>query len=84
MPMMRWCWFGLAAAASLAACNGAPMTPTGGSYASVDVMRACQDKPFFDTVSASDRRTVIKGMTPEEREVCMAINSGHGLGGTMQ
>ncbi len=54
------------------------------SYAAVDQVRACQDKPFFDTVSASDRRTVIKGMTPEEREVCMSVRSGHGIGGPAQ
>lgn len=37
--------------------------------AAVDPARDCY-KPWFDTVSASDHRTVIKGMTPIEREVC--------------
>ncbi|HEX9463009.1 MAG TPA: hypothetical protein VGB82_10460 [Alphaproteobacteria bacterium] len=39
------------------------------AYASVNVVDACY-KPWFDTVSASDHRTIVKGMTPIEREVC--------------
>ena len=47
------------------------MTPDqrAAAYAAVNVPSACY-KPYFDTVSASDRHTVIKGMTPIEREVC--------------
>jgi len=59
-----------------AACTGtdygsSTMTPDelAAAYASVNVVSSCY-KPWFDTVSASDRRTVIKGMTPIEREVC--------------
>jgi hypothetical protein len=84
MAVIRiWC-FALATAALLAACSNMAATSRGSSWASVDPLRDCQDKPFFDTVSASDRRTVIKGMTAQEREVCMELRSGHGLGGTMQ
>ena len=39
------------------------------AWASVDPVRDCT-KPWFDTVSATDRRTVIKGMTLIERQVC--------------
>jgi hypothetical protein len=39
------------------------------AYASVDFPAACY-KPQFDMISASDRRTIIKGQTPIEREVC--------------
>ncbi|HEX9461358.1 MAG TPA: hypothetical protein VGB82_02045 [Alphaproteobacteria bacterium] len=41
--------------------------------AAVDPARDCYDKPWFDTVSASDRQTIVKGMTPIEREVCGVI-----------
>jgi len=41
--------------------------------AAVDPARDCYNKPWFDTVSASDHKTVIKGMTPIEREVCGII-----------
>jgi hypothetical protein len=38
--------------------------------AAVDPSRDCYNKPWFDTVSASDRHTIVKGMTPIQREVC--------------
>jgi hypothetical protein len=81
MPRAATGFFVLGCALLLAACGNMAAGPSSGSYASVDQLRACQDKPFYDTVSASDRRTVIKGMTPQEREVCTSIRSGHGIGG---
>lgn len=59
------------------ACTGvdqasSTMTPEerAAAYASVNVVTSCY-KPWFDTVSASDHQTIVKGMTPIEREVCL-------------
>lgn len=53
--------------------------------AQVDILRDC-DKPFYDKVSATDHKTVIRGMTPVEREVCLmnspSLKSGM-MGGGM-
>ena len=66
-------------AAALAGCemtsadlDGRDMTPgeRAAAFAAVDPARDCYNKPWYDTVSASDRHTVIKGMTPIERQVC--------------
>ncbi len=43
----------------------------------------CQDKPYFDTVSASDRKTVVKGMTEREREACTRLRGPSGSDGGM-
>ena len=51
-------------------CSGTPYDMRDHSYSDVDIIRDCQDKPYFDKVSATDRRTIIKGMTEHEREVC--------------
>ncbi len=72
---------------SLAACTDTNQPSDGlsneqraAARASVDVVRDC-DKPWYDTVSASDHTTIIKGMTPIEREVCMEqLKSGHSSG----
>lgn len=56
----------------LGACTGtssATNEQKASARAAVDVIRDC-NKPWFDTVSASDHTTVVKGMTPVEREVC--------------
>jgi hypothetical protein len=71
----------LVVAGALAACNYANTYENQGSSnmsnderaaarAAVDPLRDCYDKPWFDMVSASDHHTIIKGMTPIEREVC--------------
>jgi hypothetical protein len=73
------------AAATLIACTAPDMTSTdqpsstmtneqrAAARASVNIVD-CTSKPYFDTISASDHTTVIKGMTPIEREVCSEFN----------
>jgi hypothetical protein len=72
-------WPAMAACLLASACAGtgmdyatSGMTPEqrAAAYASVDYPAACY-KPMFDAVSASDGRTVIRGQTPIEREVCI-------------
>lgn len=69
----------LGAVSSLSACAGTDQPSSNLSNdqkaserASVDIVNDCS-KPWFDTVSASDHKTIVKGMTPMEREVCSTI-----------
>ncbi len=43
----------------------------------------CQDRPYFDTLSASDHKTVVKGLSEREREACLRLrgNGGGEMGG---
>lgn len=64
----------LVLSSALSACTGENQSgmsnvDRASARASVDIIRDC-DKPWFDTVSASDHVTVVKGMSPIEREVC--------------
>lgn len=65
----------LACAPLLLGCANAGPIPT--SNRPVDFVTDCQDQPYYDTLSASDHTTVIKGMTPRQREECLRLQSEH-------
>ena len=49
----------------------------GPSRPSFDYVTDCENRPYYDTVSASDHTTIIKGMTPEQREACLRLWGEH-------
>jgi hypothetical protein len=65
----------IACAPLLLGCTGYPGAASSGPP--VDYVMDCQDKPYYDTLSASDHTTVIKGMTPHQREECMRLRAEH-------
>ena len=60
-------------------CAGSP--DGAASLTSVTFMGDCQDKLYFDTLSASDHKTIVKGMSDDERDACYRAASQPGGGG---
>lgn len=71
MPFPAGCRLILACAPLLLGCAANAGAPA--SSPSVDYVSDCQDQPYYDTLSASDHTTVIKGMTPEQRAACLRL-----------
>lgn len=65
----------IACAPLLLGCAGTPGPASPGPP--VDYVMDCQDLPYYDTLSASDHTTIIKGMTPHQREECMRLRAEH-------